>query len=115
MQNEYVTVNLEEGMPFVEQAIKKLTYHINLHKRGGTRAMKVIHGFGSSGKGGRIRVETRAYLASLTRRGMIAAFIPGEEFSIFDAQTRLAIDRCGALRRDSDLERHNNGITIILL
>ncbi|NCB04874.1 MAG: hypothetical protein EOM69_05050 [Clostridia bacterium] len=114
MQNEYVTVNLEEGMPLVEQAIKKLTFHIHLQKGAGVRAMKLIHGFGSSGKGGRIRVECRAYLASLKRRGVISAYIPGEDFSIFDAQTRQAIDRCGALRRDRDLERHNNGITIVL-
>ena len=65
--------------------------------------------------GGRIRVEARAYLARLKGRREILGFIPGENFSIFDDTTRTAFQRCDDLRRDRDLERHNNGITIILL
>ena len=41
--------------------------------------------------------------------------IPGERFSIFDEETRQAFQRCPELRQDSDLERCNNGITIVVL
>lgn len=108
-------VNLEEGMPTVEQAIKRLTFHIRTKKSLGIKSMKLIHGYGSSGVGGRIRIETRKYLTALQKKGEIKYFIPGEEFSIFDPQTQKLLIVCPGLRRDHDLERHNNGITIVLL
>ena len=42
-------------------------------------------------------------------------YIPGESFSIFDSDTLAAFQRCPTLRRDRDLERHNNGVTFVLL
>ena len=102
-------------MPRVEQAMKKLTFMIHSKKKMGVVVAKVIHGFGSSGAGGSIRVRCREYLASMKKRGVIKGFIAGEQFSVFEAETRGALDICPALRRDSDLDRHNNGITIVLL
>lgn len=115
MAAEYQIINLEEGMPRVEQAMKKLTFHIHAKKEMGVVAVKIIHGFGSSGTGGGIRKRCREYLVSLEKRGVIRAFIPGEAFSIFDAASRNLLDICPQLRKDSDLERHNNGITMVLL
>ena len=108
-------VNLERGMPRADQAIRQLSFELHHSRSLGFRALKIIHGYGSTGAGGRIRLESRKYLARLKSRGEIADFIPGEEFSIFHAGTLAAFRRCGALRRDPDLERHNNGVTIILL
>ncbi len=108
-------VNLEEGMPRVEQAIKMLTFHINTKKQRGLGIIKIIHGFGSSGTGGGIRIKCRQYLESLKRRGVIVDFVPGESFTIFDPQTRALLDAFPQLRADRDLERHNNGVTIVRL
>lgn len=108
-------VNLEQGMPLADAAIRRLTFEIKQSQRMKMAVLKIIHGYGSSGTGGRIRVEARAYLGRLKRRGEIKDFIPGEEFSIFDAATRDAFLKCDALRRDRDLERHNNGVTFIVL
>lgn len=108
-------VNLELGRPFVDQAIKRLTFELHQSRRMGFHAVKLIHGYGSSGTGGRIRTETRKYLTRLKTTGEILDFIPGERFSIFEESTRRAFARCDALRRDRDLERYNNGVTIVLL
>lgn len=108
-------VNLERGMPRVDAAIRQLTFEVRHSRSLGCTALKIIHGYGSSGAGGRIRVEARAYLARLKDRGEIADYIPGEAFSIFHEATLAAFRRCGALRRDPDLERHNNGVTIVVL
>lgn len=108
-------VNLELGRPFVDQAIKRLTFELHQSRRMGFHAVKLIHGYGSSGTGGRIRTETRKYLTRLKTTGEILDFIPGERFSIFEEPTRRAFARCDALRRDRDLERYNNGVTIVLL
>ena len=115
MASKLREVNLERGMPRADQAIKQLTFEIHHSRALGYTAMKIIHGYGSSGTGGRIRVEARGYLARLKGRQEIKNFIPGENFSIFDEDTRRAFQVCDDLRRDHDLERHNNGVTIILL
>ena len=108
-------VNIKSDLPTVNDAIRRVTYNIRNGKSLGTSAIKMIHGYGSTGKGGKIRTETRRYLAEQKRRGLIRDFICGENFSIFDEATRRAFVVCDDLRRDHDLDRHNNGITIIIL
>ncbi|MEM5780230.1 MAG: hypothetical protein AAGU02_03690 [Lawsonibacter sp.] len=108
-------VNLERGMPRADQAIRQLTFELHRSRSLGFSALKLIHGYGSSGTGGRIRIEARNYLARLQAKGEIAGLIPGEEFSIFNSATLDAFRRCGDLRQDRDLDRHNNGVTFVLL
>jgi len=108
-------VSIKEGLPTVNDAIKRVTYNIKNASAFGVVAIKFVHGYGSSGKGGGIRIETRKYLERLKSRREIKDFIIGENFSIFDETTRKAFQICDELRRDSDLERHNNGITIVIL
>lgn len=108
-------VNLELGRPTVNAAIKRLTFEIHHSRSLGCTALKIIHGYGSSGTGGRIRVEARGYLARLKSRGELRDVIWGEDFSIFNPAVLEAFRRCDSLRKDPDRERHNNGVTIILL
>jgi hypothetical protein len=108
-------VNLELGRPFVDQAIKRLTFEIQHSRSQGCTVLKIIHGYGSSGTGGRIRTESRKYLARLKDKGEVKDVIPGEKFSIFEEPTRRAFAVCSGLRQDHDLDRYNNGVTFILL
>ncbi|SHH57514.1 hypothetical protein SAMN02745823_00342 [Sporobacter termitidis DSM 10068] len=107
-------VNIKADMPTADAAIRRITYNLNNAKMLGTKVLKIIHGYGSSGTGGKIRIEARRYLGEQKRKGFIRDFIPGEDFSIFDAATRGAFQLCDDLRRDPDLDRHNNGITIVI-
>ena len=77
--------------------------------------LKLIHGYGSSGKGGRIRTASRKYLLAQQEKGRIAAVVPGERFTIFDETTRRALQQYPHLRQDRDLERENMGVTFIFL
>ncbi len=115
MASQLREVNIKADMPTADEAIKRVTFNISRSRSMGCTAVKFIHGYGSTGKGGKIRTEVRAYLARQKQQGAIRDYIPGENFSIFDSATRDAFPRCGALRTDSDLERSNNGITIVLL
>ncbi len=115
MSGDLREVNLEIGKPIVDVAIRRLTFEIHHSRRLGVSVLKIIHGYGSTGTGGKIRVAARRYLMSLEARGEIKGIIPGEVFSIFDETTRQAFLICDALRQDRDLERHNNGVTFILL
>ena len=112
---DVLSTDQELGKPTVNAAIKRLTFELHHSRSLGCAALKIIHGYGSSGTGGRIRVEARSYLARLKGRGEIRDVIYGEDFSIFNPAVLEAFRRCDGLRKDPDRERHNNGITIILL
>ncbi|MDD4509739.1 MAG: hypothetical protein PHY23_02290 [Oscillospiraceae bacterium] len=115
MNGDLREVNLELGKPVVDAAIRRLTVEIYYSRQLGVSVLKIIHGYGSTGTGGKIRIAARRYLMSLESRGEVKGIIPGERFSIFDETTRRAFLSCDALRKDRDLERHNNGVTFILL
>lgn len=102
-------------MPFVDQAIKRLAFEIQHSRKLGCTVLKIIHGYGSSGTGGRIRTESRKYLTRLKSQSEIRDYVLGENFSIFEEATRQAFSQCDDLRRDRDLDRHNNGVTFIIL
>lgn len=108
-------LNIKADMPTAKEAIRRLTAALHTSRQMGCTAVKIIHGYGSTGKGGAIRLETRRHLEKMFREHQIRAWIPGEDFSIFSSATREAFSRCDALRRDPDLERHNNGITVVIL
>ena len=108
-------VNIKEDLPTAQDAIRRITFHLRSGKELGAGAVKIIHGYGSSGAGGKIRSRARQYLEEQKKSGKIRDYIPGESFSIFQEGTRLAFASCPALRQDRDLERHNNGMTIVVL
>ena len=102
-------------MPTVEQAIIRMDQAIRSAKSKGCEVLKLIHGYGSSGRGGAIRHEVQSALARHQRAGRIRAFVPGEEFSPFSNEARMAVDACPALAIDRDYTRSNHGITIVVL
>ena len=107
--------NIKADMPTADKVPQRLTFALKTGERLGVKAVKIIHGYGSTGPGGRLRTVTRRELASRKSRGLIRDFIIGEEFSIFHHATLQAFALCPALRQDPDLDRHNNGVTIVLL
>ena len=102
-------LNLEQGRPTADQALRWLEAELNAARKMNTPLMKLIHGYGSSGKGGRIRT----YLEEAAAQGRIAAYLPGERFTIFDETTRRALTRYPQLRSDRDLDRENRGVTFV--
>ena len=109
------TVNIKADMPAADQAPARVAFALETGKRMGAAVVKIIHGYGSSGQGGRIRTATRRELEHRKTRGLIRDFIPGEQLSIFNTATLQAFALCPDLRQDPDLDRHNNGVTIVLL
>ena len=107
--------NLETGKPPADVAVQRLASILARERAYGKKAFKIIHGYGSSGVGGRIRTEVRKYLAAEKLKGRIKAFIPGEDFSSFNAATHTLFTVAPDARRDRDLERGNPGITVIML
>lgn len=79
------------------------------------KVLKLIHGYGSTGRGGKIRIGIRNELATMQRRGLIKDYIPGEEFGPLDGVTRKLTDQDKSISRDADFGRMNHGITIVVL
>lgn len=97
-------LNLELGRPDAAEALRRLAAEVEAARKMGTPAMKLVHGYGSSGKGGRLRTACRTWL-----RQQELCFLPGEEFSIFNQEARRWLALCPRLRQDRDLDAENRG------
>ncbi len=51
----YRTVNIEKGHPQLHKALHHLQQEINIARKSGIKVLKIIHGYGSSGKGGAMK------------------------------------------------------------
>ena len=77
MQEQVREINLEIGRPAAAQALERMRMELRLSKKRGYTAVKLIHGFGSSGTGGKIRTAVRRELAAMQQRGEIGDVIFG--------------------------------------
>ena len=108
-------VNLEMGRPLVESALRKLQTELQEGRLQRLRVLTVIHGYGSSGKGGAIGAECRKVLAYLKGKGEITTFIPGEEFKRRSGPTQDLLRRFPQMDSNVNLNRGNRGITLVVL
>ena len=109
------TLDLEDGMPTVEEAIGRLRMGLQEMKISRVKAVKLIHGYGSTGRGGRIRTAVRNELEEMKRRGLIREFIHGEDFGPTDAASRRLAEQVKRITKDQDYGRMNHGITMVVL
>lgn len=109
------TVNLKSDMPTVHEALQRLERELALARQEKASLLKVIHGYGSSGAGGDIRIAVQKRLLELTRDGKVRACIFGEDWSKSDEQAWRLLQAQAELKSDSDLGRGNRGITIVVL
>ena len=108
-------INLETGHPKVESALMKLRLELSTLHRIGIKTVKIIHGYGSTGTGGAIRLAARQYLLEQLKNDKIKAFCPGESFGPFENAGRQIIALAPAFRQDPDWGRQNDGITVVVL
>jgi hypothetical protein len=74
------------------------------------RVIKVIHGYGSHGRGGNTKETVRNWAFQFRRRWR--AVINGEDYNIFDDDTQEMRQVCGQIS-DADLGSGNPGITLL--
>jgi hypothetical protein len=93
-----------------EQALDELLR--TLAPGGPTRIVRVIHGYGSGGKGGTLRTAVRNW--AYRRRGKFALVLPGEEYSPFLPEVRGHLSPAGDATL-SDLADTTEGMTLLFL
>jgi len=109
------TVNLEDGRPPVHEALFRLGRELHLARDEGFTLLKFIHGYGSTGSGGEIRLAVQKRLLEMKERCEIRACIFGENWTKSDEQTWKVLSSHSGLKQDHDLGRRNRGITIVEL
>jgi hypothetical protein len=109
------TVNLEYGRPFVATAIKKLLMEIQVARIEQVSVLTIIHGYGSSGKGGAIKSECRKNLDYLYSGGEIKGFIHGEDFSSRSGPVKAVLRRFPELVNNRNLDKRNPGVTLVIM
>ncbi len=110
-QRKIRSVNIKDDMPVAETALSRLKGEIHKAKQQGLKALKVIHGYGSSGRGGVIKQEVHRFIMSCET---VANWIPGEEFSAEYQETLQILRHHSYLENDKDFRKRNRGITILI-
>ena len=109
------TYNVEAGLPTLDEARRLVIAEIKQAKREGIKVLKVIHGYGSSGKGGALCTGLRKSFGLRKKEGAIKDFVAGENFSIFNDTVLALLQAVPELRGDPDLDAINEGVTFVWL
>lgn len=108
---QMLEVNLEEGRPFVAEAMENLKFELKNAKNSKIKVIVFIHGYGSSGSGGAICKSARQWLKAQVRNGSLKSVVDGTDFGMFNAGAR----KIRAMDSDTQkyYDRGNNGITVV--
>ena len=109
---EIATLNLKRGLPTVDEAMLRLDRELDAALAGGAKVVRIIHGWGSSGKGGGIRDEARRRLTVLLRNRRIGLIVHGEDVGAQTVAGRQLFARAPGLR-ETRSDHANPGITFV--
>ncbi len=102
-------------MPQVHVALTRLEQEIKIARQSKLPLLKIVHGYGSSGVGGDIRIAVQKRLLEMSQGGQIRGCIFGENWSKSDEHTWNLLRSNPELKQDADLGRKNMGITVVVL
>ena len=116
LATDTVEFNIKAGNPSVEEALDNLTHKIRELQELGIRAVVLIHGYGSSGQGGRIKWAIHDALENNRYADRVEEYFFGEQVP-FGGQTCQALlkQRPGLKQYLNHFKAGNAGMTILLL
>ena len=109
------TVNLKSDLPSVHEALQRLDRELALARQEKVVLLKIIHGYGSTGAGGDIRIAVQKRLRELEAAGQLRGCIFGEDWSKSDETAWRLLQAHAELKGDPHLGKRNLGITVVLL
>ena len=115
MSSKVIKLDIKEYLPPTDVAIFYLEKEILLAKLEGVKVIKVVHGYGSSGKGGSIKIAAREFLKKQKRLGKIKDYVPGEAWGSHKVKPMGLLEDAPELLLNLDGESFNQGITIVIL
>ena len=108
-----ITIDIKSDKPIVQVANTRLINSIRLHKN--EKVIKIIHGYGSSGVGGKIKQMVHQTLQMLKDQNQIRDYIPGEALVSFMGYADLIAKYKALIQNDSDYKKRNDGITYVFI
>jgi hypothetical protein len=111
-----VVINLEAGGPTAEEALERLTQHVRAASEAGIRALIVIHGYGSSGPGGKIKWVVRDALENNYFSDRVDEYYFGEDLAVASSGYHTVIKRRSSLKQHlSQFKIGNAGMSVLLM
>jgi hypothetical protein len=109
-------IDLEADLPTVEDALERLDGLLSRVQEAGIRMVKVIHGYGSSGKGGLIRAAFREGLLFHRWADRIRDYLPGESLKAgSEALHGLSRHHQQLIKSLKGSGQGNPGVTILIM
>ncbi|MBS4027566.1 MAG: hypothetical protein KGZ58_02920 [Ignavibacteriales bacterium] len=97
-------VSSDEAEVIMQVEVRKIRNSSSL------RVLKIIHGYGSGGRGGTLKTTIRNWL--FENRSSFRCMIDGEQANIYNEDIQQMLRECGH-NADTDLRSPNRGITIV--
>jgi len=114
--NDTIELNLKQGCPSAEAALDRLTRFLRRASELGVKVILLVHGYGSSGEGGRIKWVIHDALENNYFSDRVNEFYFGEDV-VYGSESHQAL-----LRRRPSLKGYlklfkdgNAGMTVLLL
>lgn len=108
-------INVKNNFPTVDYALYLIDQEIKYSKATGNKSIVVIHGYGSSGKGGVIKEEIKKYLPELKKKKIIVDHVHGENWGDSNPSKLKICELCPDLILQENLQSLNSGVTVILV
>ena len=105
-------INLERGHPTVEEALREMVNCMMTCKSRGCKGVILIHGYGSSGTGGKIGTAVRMKLREASLSGIVRASCAGEHWT---DRKREMTALCPKLSEKESRIAGNHGVTVVIL
>ena len=92
-------MNIKQGSPLVEDALEQLTDHLRKSMDLGIKAIVLIHGYGSSGEGGRIKWAIHDALENNRYSDRVEEYFYGENVAYGSESYHALLKRRPGLKR----------------
>ena len=116
LSSDTVEFNIKYGAPTVEEALNRLTENIRHFQGLGIKAIVLIHGYGSSGEGGRIKRAIHDALEGNRFADRVDEYYFGEQVPFGSLLYRSLLERRPSLKRFlKHFKGGNAGMTVLLL
>jgi hypothetical protein len=110
-----VRVVIKQGMPTVDDAMADLDRSLRQCLAGGVKVVRLVHGYGSTGRGGRIRDAARRELGHWLRRGEVTEVVYGERYESMTEPGRTLLTKYPELQSTLRDDSGNPGMTMVVM
>lgn len=116
LSSDTIELNIKQDGPYVDEALERLTEYLRKCLEIGIKAIVLIHGYGSSGEGGRIKWAIHDALKNNRYADRVDEYYFGEDVAYgSEAYHALHKRRPGLKRYLKRFKGGNAGMTVLLL